>query len=224
MAVINCKSISKVFKQGKDTLTILDKVDFTVSEGEILCIKGMSGSGKSTLLQIFGLLQDFDSGKIELCQNDVTELSDNKKSKLRLDKIGFIYQHHHLLRDFNATENVMLPLLASGKQKNEAKDEAEEILIDMELKERLFHRPAELSGGQKQRVAIARALINTPKIILADEPTGNLDLHTAETVFNILVEKVKNHNSALVIATHSGEIANKIDKNYLLSDGKLSKI
>ncbi len=213
MNVINIKNLNKSFSQGKEKIQVLKNINLEVGEGELLALMGESGSGKSTLLQIAGGLMGFDSGSIDLLGSDITKLSDNKRSEFRLKNIGFVYQYHHLLSDFTALENVMMPGLISGR-KNE--DEATTLLQRLGLGERLNHRPAQLSGGQQQRVAIARALINNPKIIIADEPTGNLDSDNAALILDLFLQLARERRTTLVIATHSETISKKLDRIFTL--------
>ncbi len=216
MNVIKVQNLNKSFSQGKERIEVLKNLNLEVKQGEILALMGESGSGKSTLLHVMDGIMDFDSGLIEVLGKDISKLSDNKKTELRLNSIGFVYQYHHLLSDFTTLENVMMPQLTLKVKKAEAKKNAEEILVKLGLKERLTHRPAELSGGQQQRVAIARALVNHPKIIFADEPTGNLDSNNAKSVMDIFLELAREKNTTLVIATHSETISKKTDRVFTL--------
>jgi len=219
--VLCLRNICKHFQQGTQKLEVLKNVDFEINEGEIVALIGPSGSGKSTLLQITGLLESPDSGSIFLNNQDCSKLGDLLRTSLRRDFLGFVYQYHNLLPDFNALENVMLPQLIAGRNFTEAENRAEWLLHKLKLGQRLKHRPAEMSGGEQQRVAIARALANTPKLLLADEPTGNLDPKTADIVFSELLTIVKETGLSALIATHNMELANQMDRRVRLQNGKL---
>lgn len=203
--------------------SVLKNISLQVEEGEFIALLGPSGSGKSTLLHIAGLLDKADQGQIIVCGENTTHMSDDKKTRLRLSAIGFVYQYHHLLQEFTALENVMMPQLYAGCRKAKAKLRALELLEKLGLKAKCDSYTSELSGGQKQRVAIARALANEPKILLADEPTGNLDPDTAENVFNDLVEIMKATRMSAVIATHNYTLAMKMQRQYLIHEGRLVK-
>lgn len=219
--VLSLQNISKHFQQGPQKLEVLKKVDFEIKEGEVIALIGPSGSGKSTLLQIAGLLESPSSGNIFLHKQNCSKLNDALRTSLRRDFLGFVYQYHNLLPDFNALENVMLPQLIAGRGYTEAESRAEWLLQKLKLGERLKHRPAEMSGGEQQRVAIARALANTPKLLLADEPTGNLDPKTADIVFAELLNIVKETGLSALVATHNMELANQMDRKVRLQDGRL---
>lgn len=215
--LLSLQNISKDYKQGRSVIEVLKDVSLEVYSGQTIAIVGASGSGKSTLLHIAGLLDAPDSGDIII--NDMVfdrTTSLQNANKIRLDNMGFVYQHHHLLGDFTAQENVAMPLLIKGVNRREAMDKSEELLSQLGLGKRLYNVPGELSGGEQQRVAIARALVNDPKIILADEPTGNLDPHTAEEVFLMFIERAKKFGTAIVMVTHNLELAKKMDKTYRL--------
>lgn len=220
-AVLVLKNINKTFRQGDNVLEVLKDVQLTVKPKEIVALIGPSGSGKSTLLQIAGLLEQPTDGEVyvngELCSDG----NDNLRTELRRDYLGFVYQYHNLLPDFDALENVILPQLVAGVNYKEAADKAAWLLQRLGLGERMKHRPAELSGGEQQRVAIARALANTPKLLLADEPTGNLDPNTSDNVFLTLLDVVKETGLSALIATHNIELAHKMDREVTLKDGKL---
>ncbi|MDO4162072.1 MAG: ABC transporter ATP-binding protein [Pseudomonadota bacterium] len=218
---LTLKNINKTFRQGNEVLEVLRDVNLEIKPKEVVALIGPSGSGKSTLLQIAGLLEKPSEGKIYIDGTDCTENSDNVRTLLRRDYLGFVYQYHNLLPDFNAAENVILPQLIAGVNYKEAKDKAMWLLQRLGLAEREFHRPAELSGGEQQRVAIARALANAPKLLLADEPTGNLDPNTSDNVFFMLLEVVKETGLSALIATHNIELANKMDRVVRLKDGSL---
>lgn len=218
---LSLKKISKSFKQGSQTLEVLKGVDLEIMPGEIVALIGPSGSGKSTMLQIAGLLDRPSKGEILLDDMKCSKLGDGMRTALRRDYLGFVYQYHNLLADFDATENVMLPQLIAGVDSRTAREKACWLLERLGLSKRLKHRPAELSGGEQQRVAIARALANSPKLLLADEPTGNLDPKTSESVFLELLSIVKETGLSALIATHNFELADKMDRKVKLQDGKL---
>ena len=218
---LSLKKISKSFKQGSQTLEVLKAVDLEIMPGEIVALIGPSGSGKSTMLQIAGLLDRPSKGEILLDDMKCSKLGDGMRTALRRDYLGFVYQYHNLLADFDATENVMLPQLIAGVDSRTAREKACWLLERLGLSKRLKHRPAELSGGEQQRVAIARALANSPKLLLADEPTGNLDPKTSESVFLELLSIVKETGLSALIATHNFELADKMDRKVKLHDGKL---
>lgn len=218
---LELKKVVKSFKQGSQTLEVLRGVDLDIMPGEIVALIGPSGSGKSTMLQIAGLLDKPSGGDIYLDGQNCSKLGDAMRTSLRRDYLGFVYQYHNLLADFDATENVMLPQLIGGTSMKEAKEKSQWLLSRLGLEKRLKHRPAELSGGEQQRVAIARALANAPKLLLADEPTGNLDPKTAEVVFAELLSIVKETHLSALIATHNFELADKMDRRVRLEDGKL---
>lgn len=215
------KNISKTFIQGNEPLHVLKGVNLEIKPKEIVALIGPSGSGKSTLLQIAGLLDDPSGGEIYLNGTLCSGAGDAFKTELRRDYLGFVYQYHNLLPDFDAMENVILPQLIAGAKYKEAADKARWLLHRLGLDERENHRPAELSGGEQQRVAIARALANTPKLLLADEPTGNLDPNTSENVFSILMDVVKETGLSALIATHNTDLAHRMDREVRLKDGKL---
>lgn len=222
--ILSLKNICKSFYQGQQKLDVLRNVDFEIASGEIVALIGPSGSGKSTLLQISGLLELPDSGHIYLDGQDCFIANDSVRTSLRRDFLGFVYQYHNLLPDFNALENVIIPQLIAGKKYNAAKERAKWLLDKMKLDGRFTHRPAELSGGEQQRVAIARALANTPKLLLADEPTGNLDPKTSDIVFEALLNIIKETGLAALIATHNMELAKSMDKQVSLQDGQLVEL
>lgn len=222
--ILSLKNICKSFYQGQQKLDVLRNVDFEIASGEIVALIGPSGSGKSTLLQISGLLELPDSGHIYLDGQDCFIANDSVRTSLRRDFLGFVYQYHNLLPDFNALENVIIPQLIAGKSYNAAKERAKWLLDKMKLDGRFTHRPAELSGGEQQRVAIARALANTPKLLLADEPTGNLDPKTSDIVFEALLNIIKETGLAALIATHNMELAKSMDKQVSLQDGQLVEL
>ncbi len=219
---LELKNIYRSFKQGGQTLEVLRGVNLDIAKGEIVALLGPSGSGKSTMLQIAGLLEKPTKGEIYLDGQKCSKLGDALRTSLRRDYLGFVYQYHNLLPDFDALENVMLPQLIAGVGERKAKDRAGWLLKRLGLEKRLKHRPAELSGGEQQRVAIARALANTPKLLLADEPTGNLDPKTAETVFAELLSIVRETGLSALIATHNFELADQMDRKVRLQDGRLA--
>lgn len=213
------RGIVRQFHQGDATLDVLKGVKLAVWPGQSVALVAPSGSGKSTLLHIAGLLEQPDSGEVFIDRVATSELTDAERTRIRRMDIGFVYQFHHLLPEFSALENVMLPQMIRGLSRIEASKRAEEILGYLGLKERITHRPAELSGGEQQRVAIARAVANAPRLLLADEPTGNLDVHTAERVFGTLSELVRASGLAAIIATHNLEIAAQMDRRVTIRDG-----
>jgi lipoprotein-releasing system ATP-binding protein len=212
-------SISRQFRQGDSTLDVLKGAELAVWAGQSIALVAPSGAGKSTLLQIAGLLEQPDAGEVYIDSLATSHLSDNARTRIRRTDIGFVYQFHHLLPEFSALENVMLPQMIRGLSRSEATTRGVELLSYLGLKERLMHRPAELSGGEQQRVAIARAVANAPRILLADEPTGNLDVHTADHVFATLNQLVRASGLAAIIATHNLDIAAQMDRRVTLRDG-----
>ena len=219
--VIKLTGLTRSFEQGGVRIDVLRGVDLTVQPGEVVALLGPSGSGKSTLLQAVGLLEGGFGGRIEIAGTDATGLSSDERTALRRDRIGFVYQFHHLLPDFNAAENVVLPQLVAGTERGAAKARAEELLGALGLAERLDHRPSQLSGGEQQRVAVARALANKPALVLADEPTGNLDETTADKVLGQFLELVRGTGSAALVATHNERLAARMDRVVRLHEGKL---
>ena len=211
--------LRKSFPQGEERLEVLRGIDFSLAAGEIVALVGPSGAGKSTLLQIIGLLEQADSGTLRLSGHDAFGLDDGARTRLRRDYLGFVYQFHHLLPEFSALENLTLPSMLAGEGKSEALQRADDLLARVGLAERRTHRPAQLSGGEQQRVAIARALVNSPTVLLADEPTGNLDPETADGVFNYLLSVVRETQTAALIATHNPELARRMDRILRLEDG-----
>lgn len=220
--ILRLENIEKYYSGSVDKLHIIRNLNLTVEEGEFISILGRSGSGKSTLLNVIGLLDKIDGGKIFIDGKEVEVLSDIEKDRLKNKMLGFVFQFHYLLPEFTALENVMLPALISDfSNKSEIEKKAMELLKSVGLEERVQHKPSQLSGGEKQRVAIARALINSPKILLADEPTGNLDEETSETIFNILKDINKNRNQTIIVVTHSKDLAQISDKKLYLKKGIL---
>lgn len=223
-SVLEIKKLSHTFHQGGRDIHVLREVSLSIKAGEIVGLIGQSGAGKSTLLQIAGLLEQPDSGKVVVNGTSAYELDDDKRTKLRLNNLGFVYQFHHLLPEFSALENVSLPLRIAGKTRAEAQEHAKNLLTGLGLAERLEHLPSQLSGGEQQRVAIARALANQPDVLLADEPTGNLDEATAERVMASLLETIHSQKVGAIIATHNLELAGKMDRCFQLKDGMLHKL
>ena len=220
-AVVKLTGLTKHFEQGGVRIDVLRGIDLEVRPGEIVALLGPSGSGKSTMLQAVGLLEGGFGGRIEIAGTDATSLSGDERTVLRRDRIGFVYQFHHLLPDFNAAENVIIPQMIAGHSRAEAQGRAEELLGALGLGERLDHRPSQLSGGEQQRVAVARALANRPALVLADEPTGNLDEATADKVLAQFLELVRGQGSAALVATHNERLAKGMDRMYRLHEGKL---
>lgn len=218
---LELQNVFRSFKQGSQKLEVLRGVDLEIKKGEIVALVGPSGSGKSTLLQIAGLLEKPTKGEIYLDGQKCSKMGDGLRTAMRRDYLGFVYQYHNLLADFDATENIMLPQLIAGAGMKQAREKSEWLLKRLGLEKRLKHRPAELSGGEQQRVAIARALANTPKLLLADEPTGNLDPKTSEAVFAELLSIVKETGLSALVATHNFELADAMDRRVRLEDGKL---
>lgn len=223
-AVLELRDVVKNYQQGKHVLEVLKGVNLTIKTGEMSALVGQSGAGKSTLLQIAGLLDRPTKGVVFVNGENIARIGDDVRTGLRRDYVGFVYQYHNLLSDFSALENVMLPMLIKGIKKREAEEHAAFLLEKLKLSYRLKHRPAELSGGEQQRVAIARALANQPKLLLADEPTGNLDPDTAEEVFSALLSIIKETGLAALVATHNLELAARMDKQYRLVNGVLDEI
>lgn len=222
--LIELVNIHRAFWQGGERLNILNGVDLSVKPGETISLVGPSGSGKSTLLHIAGLLEKPDDGEIHILNKNVSSLSDKKLTQIRNQKLGFIYQYHYLLSEFSALENIMLPQLIAGKKRGIARERAITLLSSLNLGDRVYHRPYQLSGGEQQRVAIGRALANEPQIILADEPTGNLDFENAEAVFSMLLKQSRRAGVAAIIATHNLELAKKLDRIFLIENGSLLSV
>ena len=219
--LLEIKDLKKDFKIGNNIISVLKGVDFSVDYGEIIAVMGKSGAGKSSLLNIIGTLDRPDSGSVFLNDEDIFKFNDRKLANFRNKNIGFVFQFHHLLPEFDAIENVMLPGLIVGAKKTELRERAIELLTRIGLKDRLHHRSSELSGGEQQRVAFARALINNPKLILADEPSGNLDSESSEMLHKIMWDFVKEFNTAFILVTHDDALANKADKIINIIDGKI---
>jgi lipoprotein-releasing system ATP-binding protein len=222
--VLLLQSIERNYRQGDNLLTILRRAELAVWPGQLVALVAPSGAGKSTLLHIAGLLERQDAGEVFVNANPTSRLGDAERTRIRRVEMGFIYQAHHLLPELSALENVMLPQMIRGLARSEARTRASELLSYLGLKERLTHRPAELSGGEQQRVAIARAVANAPRILLADEPTGNLDLRTADRVFDALTQLVRASGVAAVIATHNMELAERMDRRVTIQDGQVVEL
>jgi len=220
-AILVTGELKRSFVQGDVTIEVLRGVNLTVERGEIVALLGPSGSGKSTLLQAVGLLEGGFQGSIRLAGEEAARLDDDGRTRLRREVLGFVYQFHHLLPEFNAVENVVLPQLVRGATPDAARQRAEELLGALRLSERLDHRPSKLSGGEQQRVAVARALANKPPLILADEPTGNLDEHTADIVFAEFISLVRGEGCAALVATHNERLAARMDRVVRLHEGRL---
>jgi lipoprotein-releasing system ATP-binding protein len=219
--ILVLKSIRRTYHSGDESLTVLNGAELTVRRGEITALVAPSGSGKSTLLHLAGLLEKPDGGAVLINGQDAGKLSDAARTEIRLRTIGIVYQFHHLLPEFTALENIALPQMIAGKTKAAAEARAVELLTKLGLSARRDHLPGKLSGGEQQRVAIARALANNPSLLLADEPTGNLDVATANIVFEELLHIVRSENTAALIATHNPELAARMDRQVTLRDGKL---
>ena len=217
--IVFLHEVSRRFRQGNSTLDILKGAELAVWPGQTVALVAPSGAGKSTLLHIAGLLEHPDGGEVYIDSVATSHMSDTARTRIRRSDIGFVYQFHHLLPEFSAVENVMMPQMIRGLKRAEAEKRAAELLSYLGLKERLTHRPAELSGGEQQRVAIARAVANAPRILLADEPTGNLDLRTSERVFATLDQLVRASGLAAVVATHNLDIAGQMDRRVTIRDG-----
>lgn len=220
-AILQLQNVYHAYKSGDEQLHILNGADFTLYKGEIVALVAPSGTGKSTLLHIAGLLEKPQKGEIIIDGKQSGSLNDHQRTKLRLDYIGFVYQFHHLLVEFSALENITIPQLIAKKNKKQAVENAQKWLQKFGLEHRINHLPGKLSGGEKQRVAIARALANTPHILLADEPTGNLDEKTSEHVFDLLLHVVRQQGLAALIVTHNNHLATKMDRVVTLHEGKI---
>jgi len=221
-SILSLADLRRSYPQPEAPLEVLKGVDLTIAPGEMVALVGPSGSGKSTLLQIAGLLDAPTSGRVIIGGEDVSGLKDRERTRLRRSEIGFIYQFHHLLSEFTARENVMVPQIIAGTAKREARARAEGLLDQVGLSHRLTHRPAKLSGGEQQRVAIARALANAPRLLLADEPTGNLDEHTADEVFAVLKAMVRDSGTGALLATHNLALAARMDRTVEIRDGRIA--
>jgi lipoprotein-releasing system ATP-binding protein len=220
--VVELINVRRKFVQGDVTIEVLRGVDLVVGKGELVALLGPSGSGKSTMLQAVGLLEGGFSGSIKLDGEEVSSAGVDRQTEIRRQKLGFVYQFHHLLPDFDALENVVLPQLIADATPEDAIERATHLLTQLGLSERLHHRPSKLSGGEQQRVAVARALANRPKLVLADEPTGNLDEHTADIVLGEFMALVREQGSSAIVATHNERLAAKMDRVVRLKDGILA--
>lgn len=219
--LISAKDVTKTYTQGGTDLTVLDKASLDLHEGEIVALVGPSGSGKSTLLHILGLLDTPSSGEVHVASQVASSLSDRRRTILRRTVTGFVYQFHHLQPEFSALENIVLPQMINGVSRKEAEEKARKMLADFGLENRATHRPSMMSGGEQQRVAIARALANDPQVLIADEPTGNLDPETSDKVFDILLERTRNSGASALIATHNMELAKRMDRTLIVEKGRL---
>ena len=219
--ILKIDSVHRSFKQGDKSLSILKGINLSLKPGELVALLGPSGSGKSTLLHLAGLLEKPDSGEIIIDGKSSHLFSEKKISSLRSKYFGFVYQYHHLLYEFSAVENIMIPQIIAGVDPSQARIRSKELLSKVNLIDRQNHRPGVLSGGEQQRVAIIRALANNPKVLLADEPTGNLDPNTADVVFNELLYFSRENNLAGLVATHNIELAKRMDRMFILNDGRL---
>jgi len=220
--VLKLSNITKNFSQADQKIEVLKSVNLEVKKGELVALIGPSGSGKTTLLQIAGLLDTPSSGQIFINEIDASKSDDKIRTDIRKNHIGFVYQFHHLLPEFSAIENVALPLLIQGRSKSDALKEAAKILEEVGLSNRLNHKPAELSGGQQQRVALARAAVTKPSLILADEPTGNLDSDLSEKIFTLLQSLVRTHQIGCLVVTHNLELTKKADRIISIKDGLIA--
>ena len=223
-AVVRLDNLTRSFEQGGVRIDVLRGADLAIRRGEIVALLGPSGSGKSTMLQAIGLLEGGFGGRIEIAGIDASRLGKDQRAAVRRDHIGFVYQFHHLLPDFSAMENVVLPQLVASKTHDEARGRARELLEALGLGSRLEHRPSQLSGGEQQRVAVARALANKPQLVLADEPTGNLDEATADRVLGQFLQLVRGEGSAALVATHNERLAMAMDRVVRLHDGVLEEV
>jgi lipoprotein-releasing system ATP-binding protein len=216
--------VERVYRQGEEALQVLNGVELALWPGQSVALVAPSGAGKSTLLHIAGLLEHPDHGDVYIDGRSTAILPDHERTRIRRSEVGFVYQSHHLLPEFTALENVMLPQMIHGLGRREAKKRAGELLGYLGLAQRLTHRPAEMSGGEQQRVAIARAVANAPRILLADEPTGNLDLHTADHVFEAFNQLIRASGLATIIATHNMELAARMDRRVTLREGRVVEL
>jgi lipoprotein-releasing system ATP-binding protein len=221
---LDCRGVFKSFHQGPEVLPVLRGVDLQVAAGERMAILGRSGSGKSTLLHILGGLADPDDGRVAIEGVEINRLGAGARAALRNRRVGFVYQFHHLLPEFTALENVAMPLLLGRVSPREAERSARALIESVGLGERLTHRPAELSGGERQRIAIARALVTRPAVVLADEPTGNLDRENAERVFEVMMQLAREVGTAFVVVTHDESLARRIGRALVLEDGRLRSL
>ena len=222
-SVLQCRDLHKSYRQGPQRLAVLNGVNFSINSGERVAIVGASGAGKSTLLNMLGGLDLPTSGQVTVAGNDMTGLSEKQRGELRNRYLGFVYQFHHLLGEFSALENVAMPLLIRGGKTAQIQQSAADMLGKVGLQQRLQHKPAELSGGERQRVAIARALVTQPRCVLLDEPTGNLDHHTADAIHRLMDELNSQLSTSFIVVTHDLQLARKMDRCLTLVDGQLSE-
>jgi len=220
-ALLSCQQITKFYQEGTQQTEVLKQVSFSMRPSELVAIVGSSGSGKSTLLHTLGGLDQPSSGEVFIKGQSLQQMSPNALAKLRNQYLGFVYQFHHLMADFTALENVMMPMLIGQQNKTEAQDRAEQILSAVGLQHRISHRPSALSGGERQRVAIARALVNNPALVLADEPTGNLDHKTTESIFELIQQLNQEKQIAFLLVTHDLNLAEKLNRRLIMQDGVL---
>lgn len=220
-AVLELRAIERTYKTHAGALRVLRGTDLRIAAGELVGLVGPSGSGKSTLLHTAGLLEEPEAGEVFLDGEDCLKLNESGRTAIRRLKIGFVYQFHHLLPEFNAIDNVAMPLMIAGLSRKKARERAERLLEEMGLGERMDHQPAQLSGGEQQRVAIARALANDPRLVIADEPTGNLDPATTERVFATLIKMVREEGAGVLVATHNLALTRHMDRVLTLEDGRL---
>ena len=220
-ALLSCQNITKFYQEGTQQTEVLKQVSFSMQPSELVAIVGSSGSGKSTLLHTLGGLDQPSSGEVFIKGQSLQQMTPNALAKLRNQYLGFVYQFHHLMADFTALENVMMPMLIGQQNKTEAQDRAAQILSAVGLQHRISHRPSALSGGERQRVAIARALVNNPALVLADEPTGNLDHKTTESIFELIQQLNQEKQIAFLLVTHDLNLAEKLNRRLIMQDGVL---
>ncbi|QEH49523.1 lipoprotein-releasing ABC transporter ATP-binding protein LolD [Aggregatibacter actinomycetemcomitans] len=220
-ALLSCQNISKFYQEGTQQTEVLKQVSFAMQPGELVAIVGSSGSGKSTLLHTLGGLDQPSGGEVFIKGQSLQQMTPNALAKLRNQYLGFVYQFHHLMADFTALENVMMPMLIGRQNKTEAQAHAEQMLSAVGLQHRISHRPSALSGGERQRVAIARALVNNPALVLADEPTGNLDHKTTESIFELIQQLNQEKHIAFLLVTHDLSLAEKLNRRLIMQDGVL---
>lgn len=219
--ILKAEGLKKTYTSGPQAVTVWEGVDLEVHAGDSVAIVGASGSGKTSLLNVLGGLDTVDAGEVQICGQKLSALSERQVTQLRNQDVGFVYQFHHLLPEFSALENVMMPLLLGGMSRQQAKVQASESLARLKLKERIDHKPAELSGGERQRTAIARALVTRPKLVMMDEPTGNLDQGTAAEVEALMAELRAEVDTAFITVTHDQSLAKRMNRVYILTDGRL---
>ena len=220
--VLSCKALVKYYPEAIEAVHVLEGVDLDLFEGEQVAVVGASGSGKSTLLHLLGGLEQPTSGEVRIGTEELSSIGESGRGRIRNRDVGFVYQFHHLLREFTAIENVAMPLLIGKENVRTARTKAEQLLIKVGLQHRLYHKPGEMSGGERQRAAVARALISKPRILLADEPTGNLDKQNGAQVYDIMLELNRDFGTALLVVTHDHDLANRMDRIFNLEDGRLS--